>query len=962
MKRLFLLLMLTVTAMVGRAQQTSIAGTVIDAAGAVIKGAEVNITQVDGGAAYKTKSDERGKYQFPVLAASTYTIKAENPGFAPTERNVTLLVGQSRQVYLILRPASVSTNVSVTGEEAVVDTTSSAVAGNIDSEAISNVPLNGRNYLQLASLVPGIRVNAVDNTPLPTSQITGFQLNVDGQQVTQNYAYSSGYGQPKFSEDAIAEFQVITNRFDATQGRSSGLQINIQTKSGSNNTHGSAFGYFRNDAFNASDPIEQKVLPYSDQQYGAAIGGPVKKDKFFYFGSYEGEHQPNTVVLQPYGFSSVLPTYTHGDTVSTNEYLTHLDYVLGPNDRLSLRATAFTVSDPFNGPTGTANPTTASKTNKNNYGAQLNYNATRGLHFVNDLRVGYTHNETKSEPTSLTPELDFSDTTIGGGYCDPENINQEIWSFHNDAYWVKGKHNLKFGGEYLHELLHGSYGMNRRGHATLTDDSSTDFVALFPNLFDSTTWDWTALNSITQTYTQTFGPLGSGLPFNMIGFWLQDDWKVAKRLTVNLGVRYDNDLGIFDPHVKLQSGIKLPSGSDNNNFSPRLGFAYDLTGSGKTVLRGGAGIYYSDIPTNMIQDTAMFNGQTEVVPSLQATSTSSINLQKPFGSLTAADILANPLAYKQSIQAMSADVVTPWTAELSVGVQTELPYGIAASADYLHNRTHHDWNRVDKNLVYDSDTGYNKFTPGATPVPVRSDSTYYNAVKTFETPSNVGSIYDALLVSLQKRISHGFSSSAAYTLARQKDNDNYGPFGYPSNPFNLAGDWSNSLGNQLHTLRVNGDYLWHGYRLGLLYNFGSGANSYVYAGSSPTGLSGVSSNLAYCGTDATNAQCDYTTRLTTYNNAKNHHLDTKSGFDVVDRNSLVGTPIHRVDGSLGKDITIAEKFRTTLRVEAFNLLNHSNYGSFNPVIFSSSYGQPSSTSGTLTYSARMLQFSAHLHF
>jgi len=815
----------------------------------------------------------------------------------------------------------------------------------------------------LASLVPGIRVNAVDDSPLPQGAITGFQLNVDGQQVTQNYAYSNGYGQPKFSEDAIAEFQVITNRFDATQGRSNALQINIQTKSGSNATHGSAFGYFRNDVFNAADPIEQKVLPYSDEQYGGTLGGAIKKDKLFYFGSYEREHQPNTVVLQPYGFSSVLPTYTHADTISTNEYLSRFDYIRGPNDRISLRSTGYTVSDPFSGLSGTNNPTNGSNSSKNNYGAQLDYNATRGVHFVNDLRVGYTHNETKSEALVESPELDFSVTTIGGGYTSPENINQEISNIRDDAYWLKGKHSFKFGGEYLHELLHGSYGMNRRGRASLTADSSTDFAALFPSLFDTSTWDWTALSALTQTYTQTFGPLGSGLPFNIVGVWVQDDWKLSKRLTVNLGVRYDNNLGIFDPHVKLKSGIQLPSGGDNNNFSPRIGFAWDPFGAGKTVIRGGAGIYYSEIPTNMIQDTAMFNGQTEVVPSLQATTDNPIDLKKPFGNVTAAEIIANPLNYKQSIQAMASDVVTPWTAELSVGVQKELPYGVTASADYLHNRTHNDWTRVDANLVYDSSTGYNKFTPGATPTPVRKDTTYYNDIKTFSTPNNVGGIYDALLVSIQERTTHGFTSSVAYTLARQKDNNIFGPFGYLNNPFNASTDWSNALGNQLHTLRISGDYLWrHGIRLGGLYNFGSGANQMVYVGSSPTGLGSDTMNLTYCGADATNVQCDYTTRLTTYNNPKYNHLDSLSGFDITEKNNLVGRPVHRLDGSLGKDITIAERFRTTVRIEAFNLLNHSNYGSYNPVIFSPAFGQPSATSGTLAYSARMLQFSAHLHF
>ena len=188
MKRVLILFLFFVAAVGAYAQHTSISGTVVDATGAVVKSAPIRATQIGGGATYKTTSNAQGVYQFPVLDAATYTIKAENAGYAPVERQITLHVGQTLQVFLILRPASVSAQVSVAADEIAVDTTSSAVAGNIDPDKVANIPLNGRNYLQLASLVPGIRVNAVDDSPLPVGTITGFQLNVDGQQVTQNYA------------------------------------------------------------------------------------------------------------------------------------------------------------------------------------------------------------------------------------------------------------------------------------------------------------------------------------------------------------------------------------------------------------------------------------------------------------------------------------------------------------------------------------------------------------------------------------------------------------------------------------------------------------------------------------------------------------------------------------------------------------------------------------------------------
>ncbi len=946
-----LLMTFVIAAGMSHAQQTAIYGRIADTTDAAIQSASVHAQSVNGGTIYLSVTDNSGSYQFPALTGDTYVVRVDAKGFSSAQSKLEILVGKSLELDFRLKPASLVTEVEVTAQATMVDTVSSAVGGQVDPETAAQTPLNGRNWLQLTSLVPGVRVNAVDESPLPSSEITGFQINVDGQQVTQNYSYSSGYAQPRFSRDAISEFQVITNRFDTTQGRSTGLQINVQTKAGSNSNHGSAFGYFRNNVFNAADNFEKKVLTYSDSQYGGTFGGPIRKDKLFYFGSYEGEYQPNTVVLTPYGFSSVYPTYTHSNNETNDEFLARFDYALTPRDHFSLRSSAYTTSTPYYTINSTDNPTTAYSTNKNNYGSLLTYTASRGTHFVNEARVGFTHNETKSNPTLASMELDFTGTTIGGNQDTPENINQDVWNIRDDIYEVYGKHNLRFGGEFLHQLLHGSFGMESRGVATLAQTSSTSFPALFPNLFDTSTWDWNSLSALTTSYVQRFGPVGAGFPFNAFGAWVQDDWKVFRNFTVNLGLRYDNDLGIFDPHVKLTTGVQLPSGGDNNNFAPRVGFVWSPLSNKNFVIRGGAGIYFSEIPTNMIQDTAMFNGQTEVI----ASSGAQTNLLHPFNGASSAQILANPQAYTQAIQVMASDVVTPWTAELSVGAQGELPGHVSVSADYLHNRTHHNWIRNDANVYYDSTTGF----PKDPTIYGRPYSEYTN-IKTFTTPRQVGAIYDALLVSVQKQLVRGLRGSVAYTLAREKDNDDYGPYFYANNPFNYSDGWGNSIDNQLHTIRANGNYQWrYGLRLGVLYNYGSGSNQYVFSIQDPLNILNTL-NRTFCGSDATNPVCTGKTE-TTYNNPAHNHLDTKSGFDIVDANSFVGRPVHRVDSNFAKDITLHNKYRLTLQVEAFNLLNHSNYGTYTTYIESPSFGQPADNT-SLSYSPRMLQFSAHLHF
>jgi hypothetical protein len=217
----------------------------------------------------------------------------ELPGFATAViPDVELLVGQNRTVPFTLKVATVSETLTVTGESPLVDTRSSQVAGNVDRRQMEELPLQGRNWMELAMIVKGITANAV--TDQPGVRDRQFQLNLDGQEITQQVA-GSGFGQPRFSREAIAEFQVVTNMFDITQGRSTGVQVQAISRSGTNNLTGAVYGFFRSDRFNDADLIARRVLPYSNQQTGGAVGGPIKKDKLHYFFSYEREREPVSV-------------------------------------------------------------------------------------------------------------------------------------------------------------------------------------------------------------------------------------------------------------------------------------------------------------------------------------------------------------------------------------------------------------------------------------------------------------------------------------------------------------------------------------------------------------------------------------------------------------------------------------------------------------------------------------------
>ena len=329
------------------AQEAVISGTVTDATGAVLPGATVTAVLEGTGNSFVSVTDERGTYRIPVRIG-TFKIAAELSGFSTvTREGVEVLVGQQEVVNLRMALGGVAETLTVTGQAPLLDVTQSKVGTNIDPRQMQELPVNGRNWLGLATLAQGARTAAITDSPVQNGAAGGvteagngpaqvmnvsFQLNVDGQQVTQ--LVGSTQGQPSYSRDAIAEFQFVANRFDATQGRSTGVQVNAVTKSGTNRLAGSLAGYFRSDKLNAADFVAKTVLPYSDQQVSTTLGGPIRKDKIHFFGSYEYERNPQT-----YAFLTPFPGYNRsvGVTERQHKALGRLDIQLSTRTRGMIR-------------------------------------------------------------------------------------------------------------------------------------------------------------------------------------------------------------------------------------------------------------------------------------------------------------------------------------------------------------------------------------------------------------------------------------------------------------------------------------------------------------------------------------------------------------------------------------------------------------------------------------------------
>ena len=996
-----------------QAQQTGISGRVTDAGGGTLPNASVEVKQA-GGSAYRTKTNSDGSFLVPSLTAGDYTVTVSAEGFSTVETKVSMLVGQTPEVNTILPVASVNSSVIVREDAEAVDTTSSTVAGNVTPDDVKDLPINGRNYMELATLVPGVRVNAITNdTPLGGANSGKFQINLDGLQVTQNTADAS-FGQPRFSPDAISQFQIITNRFDATVGRSSGIAVNVQSKSGNNQMHGSLFSYFRNDAFNAGDPVLKAqnvanaakiaagtatyinpVLALSDQQYGGTVGGPIKHDKLWYFGSYEGEHQvgglPDSPLLAG-AQTTVLP-----QTISVNEYLIRGDYQASQKDHIFARGNGFTFKNNNALSSGSSDPSSAFLATRNNYTLLGDWNRAVGPKLVNDFHASFSHFAWQNLPLFASQAITFGAVTVGAPYNYPQIFDQNVQEYRDDLFYLLGKHSFKVGGEFLHDANTGLFQQNLQGTASACASISSAAVAadLFPHgTTDPTTWNYTNVSGPTKTsinslcalgtFTQGSGNFNINVPRSQIAFWAQDDYKVLTKLTLNLGLRYDNDFGIFNTGVQLNNGLLTPQHNDNHEFAPRLGFNYDVSGRGKTVIRGGIGMFFADVAANQTIDSQIFNGVTSLQKSIVGTKTTPLDLTNPFANTATVP--------RQAVQPLGPNVATPWSLQISGGVQQDLPGRTSVTADFVHTRVYHDWVRLNSNLIQNPTNPQFNLSPATTYVagtpvvcptggvtPDAKQGTYnvcaqaFTNVNQFFTPNGAGSIYDALQLGVRHALDHGFLAGLAYTYSRLKDSTE-SPFYYPNKPFTngLHDEWANGQDDQRHTLTLTGDYnIRYGISLSGLFHFGSGNAFPTTVGTTqPTGYA-----PSYNRTFATHAvpitpgtACPGGSVCTVvYNNPANNYLDAVTGYYLTKRDALYGRNIYRADFRLQESHLFSDRYRGIVAVEAFNAFNHANYGTYNGIITSAAYGTPQATTSAATgipveWRPRSLQFLARFEF
>ena len=954
MKRLlFAVLVLSLLPAAAYAQEATLNGTVTDSTGSVLPGVTIQALHEASGNTFMAVTDGRGTYQIAVRVG-LYKITAQLPGFTTVSQSgVEVLVGQTASINIQMSPSNLAETVTVTGESPLVETSTSKLSGNIDPRQITELPSQGRNWMSLALLAPGNRTNAQGATPVQDrGDVREFQLNVDGLQVTSNLGTGN---QARYSNDSIAEFEFIANRFDATQGRSSGVQVNAITKSGTNNLSGSLVGNFRNSDWNAEDPVLHRVLPYSNQQISGTVGGPIVLNKLHYFGNYEYEHQPLTSIWQtPYPAFNVELNGTRSVKLGGIRG----DYELSSNTRLMGKFNHTILSEPF-GPGNTNHPSGTNSNEEKSTDVIGQFTQVLSNRALNEFRAGYAHygidqisltswsNHWQS-PNGITtdgPNITFRGFATGRNNNLPRYRNQNVYTFRDNFSMFfdrAGRHDVKAGGEYLH-LLDNTRNCNRCG-GVLTANTGpvpANIEQILGDPFNADTWALNELSRISANYQVGVSDESTFLtPLYMwkYGAWFQDDWRMGSRLTLNLGLRYDLIWNAFAQYVDFPP-FEMPNRpQDANNLQPRLGFAYQL--SDRTVIRGGSGMYYNDIlNTNVLWPQSPLTIAVIRVNNDGRPDFASNPFNGPLPTYEQAlqrfcNVNNRPGCLLRDLQEQApipeyAHVTHSW--QTSIGIQHQ--FGTRASMDlnYVNIRSRDEKSIQDNvNITFDPATG--------NPYPY-SDVAH----RAFPTYGVVGMIphtgqsdYHGLQTSFTKRMSDNWQGSLTYTLSGLWDQDPAPISGFTEVPFpvakDLGGERSLAEGDQRHRLVFNG--IWEvgrGFQVSGIYFYGSGQRSQVV-----------------CGCDARGLQITSIDRK---------RLDGT----IIPRQNFVGDPIHRVEMRAQQRIRLGGRASITGFAEVFNLFNHDNFGAYNLTETSGTFGQPVA-SPNLSYAARTVQLGFRFQF
>lgn len=988
----------------------TITGTVTDQSGGVAAGVEIAVTEIDTGLTFVTTTNSEGDYVAPSLLPGRYRVEAQQTGFQKTRiEPLQLHVDQRLAVNLMLKLGAVSQQVDVTSQGELLQTASSSLGQEVGTKMVLDLPLNGRDFLQLGLLSPGTTTvpEGSDGDGRGSLSISGGRTEANQFSMDGVFNGASSYNglNIALSVDAIAEFKIQRNTFSAEFGYGTG-QVNVASKSGNNNIHGSVYEFIRNDVLDARQFFDAKIPPFRQNQFGASVGGPIRKDKTFFFVNYEGfrwrRHTtsvgtlpsaqelsgdfsafppildpltgtpfPNNQIPQArfsalsrriLAFLPLLATdapnnysASPGSTQDSDQMTIRLDHRLSVKDSLFGRITFYKTLDSYSAglipSTGITNKNTPLNTT-------VQWMRIFSPTLINDLRFGFNRESISAVqdggngPDILQFQNSITDPVNNGlpfisisGYSSfgtdpsaPRIFGSNVYSYSDNLTWVHGRHILKFGGGFRNFQRPAEGALFTRGFFIFQGFATGNAVADF-------------------LLGNPFVTLGGGkLPkfyedLHYYDGFVQDDWKVASRLTFNFGMRYERvgaltdryrgRLAVFDeatgqlvgPGAAVdRAGLVHP---DNMGFQPRFGFSWQPFSRPHTVVRGGFGIYNS---VKVIGDRQFGSGSEQAWQQIVDINPliglpPSVNWDNLF---PATSDLAN--AGILSDDPFSRD---PYLEMWSLGIQRELPFDAMLEVTYVGHSGHKEDTRLDINQAR------LPAFPGE-PLDVRRPYPTLGSILMVKDVSN--SNYNALQVRLEKRYSHNLSILAAYTYSKSLDTASSScdltSCNSPQNVHDLRAEYGPSSFDQRQRLVISPIYVFpfgsdqkylsnlprvvnaiaRGWQINGIVTFAAGTPFSVQTGGDRAlvGTFGGGKQFANCVGQGMLPNSQRTVERDF--NTSAFELAPLGTFGNCSRNLLTSRGTNNWDLSLLKNTSLTEKTALQFRAEVFNAWNHPHFG------------------------------------
>jgi hypothetical protein len=965
----------------------TITGTLTDQSGAVVPGVTITVRNPDTGFERKVETSDAGVYTAAFLQPGPYQVQAGKAGFATIVRkDLTLQVGQTLAVNLVLTLMAAQQEVTVTGAAAIVDTEKTEVSQVISDAEVSNLPIAGRRWDSFVLLTPNVTTDGTSGL-VSYRGISGLynSNNVDGANNNQAF-FSEARGRANsgayvYSMDSIKEYQVSSSNYSAELGQSAGGVVNAVTKSGTNAFHGDLFYYLRYPTWNALDSYPKSRGTYSQpihqwQQFGGSFGGPIIKDKLFFFTTYDGSRKVNPIAYTSNVYSSTVAALSCPAQVTATQCANANAFLFGQQGsfqratnqdvgfgRLDFQATARNhISGAFdfmnyrapNAYTTSPSANDSSVTTNGSYVFHerifvANWDSTISNSAINALRFQWGRDFEAAGSNSTAPYVNLSNLmTYGENYALPRTAepDEHRIQISDTLSKVHGRHSFKAGVDVnvIHEVMINLYnGTGQYGYSGAAQSVFNNWVL---DTYGINIGDGLTGRHFT-TFTQVNDPIthvGKDDFYNDdYAAFFEDGWKANSKLTLNIGLRWDVSTITAPPQPNTVSPLTTLYTSTINipkdQFAPRLGLAWQITP--KTVLRTGYGVFYAKTTNSTYYATRVENGvyqQTfnctpKTCPALAFPNViwtpPGPAMAAPFaGALTPQVTTFTPPALTQLTRGMSPDWVNPRTHQGDVTVEREIPGGFSASAAYVVTRGLRLPIFVDANLAPSTTTKtYDILTASGSTAQTWTTPFYTSRIDTntggvFVGYSDVNSWYNSMVLTFRHPMRHGLEFTVNYTLSKAEDGaqaaGSYGTFNgtdYPIDPKNRKLEYGPSDLDQRHRFVTNAVWM---PSFKSLTSQPAKAILDGWALSTIVVMSTGQPVTPYISGYPSGAPDGGVSGGVSYAGATNG----RAGW--LGRNSYTAPGYHNVDFRIGRQFPITERLKVSLIGEAFNLFNHTN--------------------------------------